>query len=924
MKLDVGAKAKSEIRASAVRFAKRFENASSERSEAQTFWNEFFEIFGIPRRLVGLYELAADRHSTGRVGRIDLFVANEMAVEHKSRGESLTKAMGQLIDYDFPRAEMPWLLVVCDFARFRWHNLETGEFGEFLLEELVDNVELFWWIAGYARPDEDYSDEEAVNLKATALVTEIHDLLLESGYDSHSLREWLTRIVFCLFADDTGVWDHNLFTAWIAAKTAEDGSDLGDRLHTIFEVLDTPEDQRQTLLPSELQQLTYINGDIFSERLPVPACNQRIRDALLAACRFDWSAISPAIFGSMFQNVMTPVERRQLGAHYTSEENILRTIRPLFLDDLEEELAKADSRPQVNAFLEKLSKLTFFDPACGCGNFLVIAYREIRELEKRALRKRIHILSTRQVGRSIAVGKGQLALDVSISLRVRVDQFYGIEIEEWPARIARTALYLMDHLANREASAEFGEQVLRFPIPASPNILIADALEVDWNSLLPAASCDYCFGNPPFGGHRTRTRAQSGQLKRLFGSLYTKTLDYVTGWYRVAQEYGNGADTRFAFVSTNSICQGEQVAPLWRPLLDTGVSIDFAYQTFSWASEARGKAHVSVVIVGFSFSEASRPLLFEFPHPKAESTVRDVKNISPYLRDEKTVIVDRRSTPLSSQMPECKYGNLASDGGGLIVEPDELPSDDPVAMKYIKRYFGSNELLKGIKRYAIWMPEGPEAGDLKASPFLRERLQRVKDFRDASGNVDSNNMASRPYSFFRTPQPSTGYLGIPAQASETRRWYPVAYLQPDDIASNTLYTAVDPDGFLFGIISSGWLRAWLKGIGGALESRLRYAVKTVHNTFPLPDEIATAKRNAVIQAGRAVVAARAPDVSLSDQYGVLGMAPALIRAHERLDDAVSSVMAPRKRRVDTDEEKLEIMLGMYERAITSGMIVATT
>lgn len=921
MILDVGAKAKSEIRAAAVKFAKRFENAESERGEAQTFWNEFFEVFGIPRRLVGLYELAADRHSTGRAGRIDLFVANEMAVEHKSRGESLTKAMGQLIDYDFPKAEMPWLLVVCDFARFRWHNLETGEFGEFLLEELVDNVELFWWIAGYARPDEEYGDEEEVNLKATALVTEIHDLLLESGYDSHALREWLTRLVFCLFADDTGVWDHNLFTAWISAKTAEDGSDLGGRLQEIFEVLNTPGERRQAFLPSELKQLTYVNGDIFSERLPIPACNQRIRDALLAACRFDWSAISPAIFGSMFQNVMTPVERRQLGAHYTSEENILRTIRPLFLDDLEAELAKATSLPKINAFLEKLSDLTFFDPACGCGNFLVVAYREIRDLEKRALRERMELLATRQYGQGVEQLRGQLALDIAIALQVRVDQFYGIEIEEWPAKIARTALYLADHLANREASAEFGEQVLRFPIPASPHIVHADALEFDWNDVLSSDDCDFCFGNPPFAGHRYRSGEQSDQMRALWGRAYTKSLDYVTCWYRVAVEYGRGTPCKFAFVSTNSISQGEQVAPLWSVIAGADYGIDFAHSTFAWTNDASGLAHVHVVIIGFAQDPPRRKRLFTYTDLKGEPECATVTSISPYLTEGPLQWVERRTHPLSPAMPPVNYGSLPNDGGGLVIDPDELPTGDPVAMKYVRSYLGSRELLNGNDRYVLWMPDGPDPGDLANSQFLKDRLAAVRDARRASSNPDANALADTPYRFFHNGQPEVTYIGIPAQSSSTRLYYPVALLGPNVIASNTLYTAEDPDGFLFGILSSSMMLSWLAGVGGKIKSDFRYAKKIVHNTFPLPATVSASKRQAVIDAGAALREARPPDVPLAHLYEPLAMPTAVVQAHRELDRAVNAMLAPRKRRLDTHEDRLGVLLELYHDATTIGQLV---
>ena len=490
---------KGELRRRATSFAKRFADATSEKSESQTFWNEFFAVFGIERAQVAAFEQLAKRSSTGNHGWIDLLFPSQMGVEQKSRGEDLDAAMGQVLDYlpSLTPAEHPWLLVACDFERFRWRNLNDGTSGAFLLEELADNLDLFWWIARYPTPDQRFENVEDANLAASDLMATVHDRLADLGYGGHPLREWLTRLLFCMFADDTGVWSPAALQAYVAAHTAPDGSDLGPRLAHLFQVLNTPHEKRSSALDEELDQFTYINGDLFEETLPIPACDAEVRDAILLACRFDWTAISPAVFGAMFQNVMEPPERRQLGAHYTTEENILRTIRPLFLDDLEAELGRARTKPALERFLAKLASLTFLDPACGCGNFLVVTYRELRRIETEALR----LLAPKQ-GRA-----GQLTVDVTLQCKVRVDQFYGIEIEEFPAKIARTAMYLVDHLANREVSREFGEHYVRFPIPAAPNIVHANALRMDWADVLPAADADYVFGNPPFIGHALRACA---------------------------------------------------------------------------------------------------------------------------------------------------------------------------------------------------------------------------------------------------------------------------------------------------------------------------------------------------------------------------------------------------------------------------------
>ncbi len=394
---------KSTIRENATRFAHDFRGASRENAERQSFWIRFFEVFGVRQEQVAAFELLADRASTGSYGWIDLLYPGQMGVEHKSLGEDLDDAMGQLLDYyvGLRPAEQPWLLIACDFQTFKWHNLRTGENGAFALAGLPDNLDLFWWIAGYELPQERFENDEEANLAATALLKVIHDHLSENGYAGHPIREWLTRILFCLFADDTGVWGRAAFHTYIALHCRVDGSDLGATVETIFQVLNTAPVNRPKSLDEDLTQFIYVNGDLFEERLPIPFCDAPTLDALLEACRFEWSIISPAIFGSLFQNVTIAADRRHLGAHYTTEENILRTIRPLFLDELEADLQAANSKPKLRSFLDRLAALTFFDPACGCGNFLVITYREVRRLETDALRQ-LHALEAREAKQAVA------------------------------------------------------------------------------------------------------------------------------------------------------------------------------------------------------------------------------------------------------------------------------------------------------------------------------------------------------------------------------------------------------------------------------------------------------------------------------------------------------------------------------------------
>ncbi|MFI8833295.1 DNA methyltransferase [Streptomyces afghaniensis] len=897
---------KAEIRRRARRFARSWEGVTSEQAEKQTFWNEFFQIFGVERRQVAVYEALAKRASTGRSGWLDLLLPGQMGAEHKSAGKSLDEAMDQLIDYlpHLPPAEHPWLLIVSDFARFQWKNLETGNSGVFQLNELVDHLHLFWWLAGYQPEHQEFGDEVVANLAATELLAEVYDALISSGYPAGDAREWITRLLFCLFADDAGVWDRNAFHSYLALHTAPDGHDLGDVIARVYRVLNTPPGQRPKSLDEDLAQFTYINGDLFANDLWPVSGNSEVRRTLLAACTFNWSVISPAIFGSLFQNVMTTRERRQLGAHYTSERDILRTIRPLFLDDLENELSAAASLPKLRAFHDKLANLKFFDPACGCGNFLVIAYREIRNLETMCLRK----IAEKERDTTV----GQRAMSLALLCKVTVDHFYGIELEEFPARIARTALYLMDHLENRRVSVEFGEHFMRFPIPAVPNIHVGNALRDDWEGVLPADQCDYLFGNPPFAGQKTRAADQTSDMQYVWGAAYARWLDYVTGWYRLAADYVTKGSARAAFVSTNSVTQGEQVARVWRTMLDKGIHIDFAHRTFAWTSEAKGKAIVHVVIVGFSANErATRRIIFDYPDIKGEPKVERATHINPYLLDAPDVLVESSTTPMSSSLPPVQYGNKPSDGGHLIVEEGDLPPTGDPAHSYIRPYIGAHELIRGERRYCIWM-EAPDPETLGNSVWLRTRLEAVRKFRLESSAADTKKMASRPWRFFRTPQPAVPYIAIPRHVSQAREWFTVAYEEPNVIASDALFTAEDPEGFLFPILSSAMFMSWLRTIGGKIKSDLRFSGPMVYNSFPLP-ALNAKQREEIIDAGKELLAARSnhPSSSLALLYDPLSTPEDVLKAHRSVDRAVDRVFSPRARPT-TVTDRMNILFPAYE------------
>lgn len=911
---------KDTLRARATKFIHEWEGQHRERAECQIFWHEFFAMFDVRSVDIGMYEEAAKRASTGGDGRIDYLIPWELAVEHKTTGEDLDKAMGQLIDYlpSLKQKQPPKLLVTCDFANFEWHNLETGESGKFPLEELIPNLDLFWWLAGHqARGAESFEDEEEANLKATDLMAKLYDAVVATGYDEHALREWLTRILFCLFADDTDVWPRNAFVNFIHFRTQSDGSDFGPQIRMLFELLNMDPKDRPPTLDTDLADFTYINGDLFSNELPMVWANEDVRTYLLQACHFDWSRISPAIFGSMFQNVMTPAERRHLGAHYTTLENILNTIRPLFLDDLEEELAKATTVPALERFHNKLASLKFMDPACGCGNFLVVTYGELRRLERECLEK----IRDKQ-------GRGDWqTLGVHLLFKVNVSQFYGIEIEEFPARIARTALYLMDHSWNREVSKVFGQYFIRFPIPASPHIVIANALRMDWGDALPASDASFVMGNPPFVGALMLSADQTTDRKSVFAGLpeakglQTGRLDYVMCWYAKFFEYAANADASAAFVSTNSICQGEQARSLGPLLERCGFEISFAYRTFPWTNEARGKAVVHCIIVGLRRSGTTKgKLIFEIV--REGDPVQGVRatNVNAWLIDAPNVILEKRRTPMVDGLPVFTVGSQPTDAGGLVFgeETRDLALKDPIASKYLRPLLGAEEMLHGKSRWCLWMVDArPE--DLARSTFIKERLAIVKALRDASPTASFRE--TPPYLFTHRKQPTTSYLAVPRHSSELRRVVPISVVDSNVIAHDSLMIVKEDCRWLLGIMQSAMYTAWIRTVCGRIKSDIRVSGDLAYNAFPFPT-LTDTERLKLTVAANAILDARAahPGATLSDLYDPLAMPMNLARAHDALDKVVDALFAPRKR-FKSDADRLAVLFERHEALSSTAKII---
>jgi hypothetical protein len=904
-----------EIKSRALLFSKTWADACNEDSQAKPFWIDFFEIFGITNKRVATFELNVKKLG-GAQGFVDLFWPGVLLVEHKSRGKSLDDAVDQAIGYlhNLPERDLPQLVVVCDFARFRVRILATGETVEFELKHLHKHVKLFGLLAGYKV--QDIRAEDPVNIKAAERMGRLHDALKASGYSGHALEVLLVRLLFCLFADDTGIFQPaQSFRDFVEERTAPDGSDLGPRLGQLFQALNTHEGQRSKNIDEQLSKFAYINGRLFEETLPMADFSTTMREALLDACALDWSAISPAIFGSLFQSIMDEKARRNLGAHYTSEANILKLIKPLFLDELHGEFERVKgNRNKLFEFHKKLRQLTFFDPACGCGNFLVISYRELRELELKVLR----------ADHELSAHKGQLTVDVHALIGVNVDQFYGIEIEEFPAQIAQVALWLVDHQMNLRVSVEFGLYFARIPLKSSPGIRHANALRLDWSEVLPAERCNYLLGNPPFLGKTYQSKEQKADLAAVMQGIHgAGDLDFVCGWYVLAAQYLQGCTgTQAAFVSTNSITQGEQVAVLWGEMQRLGMHIHFAHRTFQWTNEASGKAAVHCVIVGFGPQDQAVKTIYEYEDIKGLPHAVLVKRINAYLVVAPDVLLNKRRTPIC-QVTEMTNGSKPTDGGHLLLddaEKESLIKAEPQAAQWIRPFMGAEEFINKTARWCLWLVDCPPK-ELRLMPEVMKRVQAVKDMRLASTDKQTQQDAGTPTQFQKIRQPESNYLLIPSVSSERRSYVPIGFMDANVVVSNLVYAVPNATLFHFGIMTSAMHNAFMRFTCGRLKSDFRYSNTIVYNNFPWPgfagEPLSEKHRHAIEQAAQCVLDARAQfaDASLADLYDPLTMPPALLKAHQKLDAAVDAAYQPSggKKTYASDAERVAFLFELYQR-----------
>ncbi|MBS3936174.1 MAG: class I SAM-dependent DNA methyltransferase [Sulfuritalea sp.] len=827
-------------------------------------------------------------------------------------------------------------------------------------------AQTFWneFFAGYRR--QKVREQDPINVEAVQKMGDLHDLLKRDGYDGHALEVFLVRLLFSLFADDTGIFQpKDALQDLVENHAQEDGADLGDQLGRLFVVLNQPYDKRQKSTPEIFAAFPYVNGRLFEERLDPPVFSKEMCGLLIDLCGMNWGMISPAIFGAMLQAVIeldARDRRRQLGAHYTGEANILKLIGPLFMDELRAEFEQVKANKNLLfEFQKKLARLTFLDPACGCGNFLVISYRELRRLE-------IDVLQAAE-----KLGQRWGALPIAVD----VDQFYGIEIEEFPAQVAQVAMWLTDHQMNIEASEVFGEPILRIPLVKSAHIRHGNALQLDWAEFVPPTRLNYILGNPPFVGKQHQTPEQKADLAQVCTGIHgAGVLDFVAGWYVKAARYVTAEinpfgqiveraapgrkkfkDVRFgkgehamhdmfldaaeveqqarravrcAFVSTNSITQGEQVGVLWGWLLNQGIRIRFAHRTFKWMNEAPGRAAVHCVIVGFGAQSNNVPSrqrrLFEYETPDGEPHEVKAASINPYLVDAAETVLPSRRQPISP-VPPIVFGSMPNDGGNLLLsdaEKRELLRTEPAAEKWIRPFMGADEFINRVPRWCLWLVDCP-AAELKAMSAVAARVTAVKQLRAASSRPTTRELAATPSLFGEIRQPGGPYLLIPSVSSERRRFIPIGFLGADTIASNATLIVPDATPFHFGILTSTMHNSWVRYVAGRLESRYRYSAQIVYNNFPWPTA-PTEKQTADIAAyAQAVLDARAAEfardaaTTLATLYDPDLMPPTLVKAHRELDRAVDAAYAASahalgvKAKWATDGERVAFLFALYQR-----------
>ena len=916
-----------EMRLAAKDFAAYWKDKGYEKGESQPFWIELLgKVLGVenPTHFITFEEQVKLDHTSFIDGHI---AATHVLIEQKGRGKDLRKAIKQsdgslLTPFQqaqrysavLPYSQRPRWIVTCNFEEFLVYDMEkpNGEPEQILLKDLEKEYYRLQFLTDTG--DENIKREMEVSIQAGNLVGILYDEILKQYIDKtnprslQSLNMLCVRLVFCLYAEDAGIFGgHNKFHNYIKSFSSKD---MRKALIELFKILDTMPEDRDPYEEEMLASFPYVNGGLFAdENIEIPQMNDTIRDLLLrkASEDFDWSAISPTIFGAVFESTLNPETRRSGGMHYTSIENIHKVIDPLFLDELREELAEikeikvAKTREtKLTQFRKKLGSLTFFDPACGSGNFLTETYISLRRLENEALE---------------ATFDGQISLDFGNVIEVSIGQFYGIEINDFAVTVAKTALWIAESQMMKETENIIHMNLDFLPLKSYANIVEGNALRIDWETVVPKDKLNYIMGNPPFVGYSLQSPEQKQDILSIYvdekGKPYKTAgkIDYVSGWYFKAAEFMQSTNIRTAFVSTNSITQGEQVAGVWKPLYDRfKIHIEFAHRTFRWDSEASLKAHVHCVIVGFSVVENSKNKQLY-----SSERMQLVKNINAYLIEAPDIFVESRTKPISN-VPAMKSGGKPVEGGNLIFtedEKDEFLLKQPEALKYFRPFMGSDDFINGHTRWCLWLLNiNPK--DLRTLPLVMDRVEKVREFRSASTKAATREYANYPTRFMEIKQPDSDFLMIPATSSENRRYIPIGYLNKDVIASNAASFVPDANIYHFGILTSNVHMAWMRAVCGRLEMRYRYSVNIVYNNFPWPTPTDEQKAK-IEQTAQAILDARAlyPDCSLADLYDELTMPVELRKAHQANDKAVMQAYGFWGK-LNTESECVAELMRMYK------------
>ncbi|WP_394211183.1 DNA methyltransferase [Psychrobacter piscatorii] len=879
-----------------------------ERGQSQNFWTQIFNAYGVS----GQVQLKAFEHrlkDDKSQKYVDAFIPKLVMIEQKSRGIDLNKAYNQVSKYyeRLSAADKPRYIVLSNFDELWIFDIENPlNIKEYKcpIADLPKNAEWLDFLAPNAAMAE-IVEENPINRQATEMVAKLHQAFISDGVNADELALFLTRLIFCFFADDTGIFGQkNLLDGLLKNEARSDGSNLNEVFTTLFDTLNTKD--RSSRLPESYAAFAYINGDLFSQSIRIPYFDENLYNLVVQCNSLDWSEISPAIFGSMFQSVLdisdkadSDDKRREFGAHYTSEKNILKVINSLFLQDLRDEFSKCTvNTPRALKLYEKLPTLKFFDPACGCGNFLIIAYRELRLLENQLIAQ--------------IYGEQRGLLDISSMCQVTVEQFYGIEIEPHAAHIARVAMWITDHQLNQATAERFGTTRPTTPIVYSPHITEGNALQIDWEDVLAANECDFVMGNPPFIGYTYQNKEQKADLAHVASTVKKhKSLDYVAGWYIKAMHYMQSVtkpkhQVETAFVSTNSIVQGEHVAILWQYLLkDCGGHINFAHHTFKWSNEGKGVAAVHCIIVGYCTNERKEKTIFSYNDLAGEPVPQKAKMINGYLIDGALVFFDRAKKQVSNEL-EMSRGNQPTDGGNLLLSDDEykeLIELEPTAEKYIKRYMMGNEFLNNIKRWCLWF-DGYDPlqlnKDLEKMPLVRSRIENVKNGRLESSKAATVKKAETPHLFDERRYVDEPYIGLPRVSSENRKFIPIGFLD-GEVAGDKLYVLLGAKSYHFGVLSSSMHNAFMRLTAGRMKSDYSYSNTIVYNNFPYPfdakdEDSKTIKAKETIEsAAQAVLDVRKlyqddseDSPSLAKLYNtyMINPYPELTKAHAALDKAV--------------------------------------